>query len=104
MPPPPPRVSSNPTLLLTTTTTVSLTTIATMNVQEDAAKHIKGRDAREHASHVATDATVCPLEPTAIRRFVLVMHASRLMGISLSALEIIQYPHSNLYIISMYEE
>jgi len=72
-----------------------------MNVQEDAAKHRKGRDAKEHARHVATNATVCPLVPMAIRTFVLVMHASRLTGISLSALEIyISFPCTVLRINS----
>ena len=63
--------------------------IATMNVLEDAVKHQKGRDANEHASHVATHATAYPLGPMVIRRFAHAMHASRLMGISLNALEII---------------
>ncbi|TKY53446.1 hypothetical protein E2542_SST24977 [Spatholobus suberectus] len=75
--------------LLITNISSCTKSIATMNVLEDAAKHLKGRDANEHASHVATDATAYPLVPMAIRRFVHVMHASRLMGISLNALEII---------------
>jgi len=60
-----------------------------MNVLEDAAKHWKERDAKEHVSHVVRDVGVCHLGPMAIKIFVLVMHASRLTGISLSALKII---------------
>ncbi|KAL2325996.1 hypothetical protein Fmac_025054 [Flemingia macrophylla] len=75
--------------LLITNMSSCTKSIATTNVLVDAAKHIKGRDANEHAIHVATDATASPLAPMAIRNFVHVMHASRLMGINLNALEII---------------
>lgn len=61
-----------------------------MNALEDAAKHLKRRGANEHARHAAIDATAFPLVPMAIRRFVHVMQPSRLMEISLSALEIIE--------------
>lgn len=59
-----------------------------MNALEDAAKHLRGRDANELANHVATDATVYHLVPTEIRKFVHVMRDSRLMGINLNALEV----------------
>lgn len=62
-----------------------------MNVLEDAAKHQKERDAKEHVSHVVTDVTACHLVPMATKIFVLVMQASRLTEISLSALNIIPF-------------